>query len=534
MENIAFTEIISFDESKKFKRINETEAVEYFLNCNDDNLKKLFLDKFVIYIEKGLETKEFTNNTMKDLMFIIYYLYDDPFSLLVCFSDLIEEINFNVLKLHTCAVSKNIAASSDERRYFSIMANIIAGTEKSRNSNNSELTVELKNKLIAYRNDVEFMIRKNDFLEEYGKIDDEELKQAFEKYIDEEYHEDGIRRINYGFFDYNFGNQDRYYTYRHAYTYSLKKYGNEKTKKLFKPRGDDLFFKLMLESGKNKIPNLKRAFFTTGLIYGLKLIRHYGDLAHSLGPMIEDYDLRKLFNEASNSLLRDFKGINIDSSEIEKKNIQAIIEEVNFPEFLESNAKSIKYYCSKKGIDISLFNIALGYLKDEALLKQIEEKKQQLSSTRYAVLNSKIDKMIDYIMNGVPMDNETTREFDYLDYKLMTKLEFDDFKKLACDNGNANADIVRAVSIFIGKNKNVRKTNIQSILNAKNIVGYGTDNEHEITDEEKLATIEYLKQHHLVSKNGVIDSKVYNIAIKRYLAGTLFTEEDKDKIKNKS
>ena len=59
------------------------------------------------------------------------------------------------------------------------------------------------------------------------------------------------------------------------------------------------------------------------------------------------------------------------------------------------------------------------------------------------------------------------------------------------------------------------------------------DKEHEITDEEKLATIEYLKQHHLVSKNGVIDSKVYNIAIKRYLAGTLFTEEEKDKIKNK-
>ena len=55
-----------------------------------------------------------------------------------------------------------------------------------------------------------------------------------------------------------------------------------------------------------------------------------------------------------------------------------------------------------------------------------------------------------------------------------------------------------------------------------------------VAEEEKLATIDYLKQHHLVSKNGVIDSKVYNLAIKRYLAGTLFTEEEKDKIKNKS
>ncbi len=271
-----------------------------------------------------------------------------------------------------------------------------------------------------------------------------------------------------------------------------------------------------------------------GNISGFKLIRHYGDLEKKLGIWRKEYDLRELFNEASNSLLRDFEGINIDSSEIEKKNIQAIIDEVNFPEFLKSEDKSIKYYCSKKGIDISLFNIALGYLKDEVLLKQIEERKQQLSSTRYAVLNSKIDKIIYYIMNGVPMDNEKTRKFDYLDYKLMIALEFDDFKKLACDNGNANADIVRAVSRFIGKNKNVRKTNVQAILDAKNIVGYGTENEHEITEEEKLSTIEYLRYHHLVSDKGIIDSKVYNIAIKRYLAGTLFTEEDKDKIKNKS
>ena len=167
------------------------------------------------------------------------------------------------------------------------------------------------------------------------------------------------------------------------------------------------------------------------------------------------------------------------------------------------------------------------------MLKQIEEKKQRLASTRFAIVNSRVDRIVDYMMNGVPLDNNTTREFDYLDYKLMTKLELDEFKKLACDNGNANADIVRAVSRFIGKNKNVRKTNIRSILDAKNIVGYGTENEHEITDEEKLATIDYLKQHYLVSKNGVIDSKVYNLAIKRYLAGTLFTEEEKDKIKNK-
>ena len=212
--------------------------------------------------------------------------------------------------------------------------------------------------------------------------------------------------------------------------------------------------------------------------------------------------------------------------------IDCLIESVDYEEFLRSNCRSIKEYCNSKNISVDLFKKGLSYLKDEVMLKQIEEKKQRLASTRFAIVNSRVDRIVDYMMNGVPLDNNTTREFDYLDYKLMTKLELDEFKKLACDNANAN--IVGAVSRFIRKNKNVRKTNVQSILNAKNIVGYGTDNEHEITDEEKLATIEYLKQHHLVSKNGVIDSKVYNLAIKRYLAGTLFTEEEKDKVKNKS
>ena len=198
-----------------------------------------------------------------------------------------------------------------------------------------------------------------------------------------------------------------------------------------------------------------------------------------------------------------------------------------------SNCRSVEDYCEKKGVSINLFKKGLGYLKDDVMLKQIEGKKKRLAGIRFSIVNNKVDKIVDYLMNGIPMDNETTREFDYLDYKLMTRLEFDDFKRLVCDNGNANADIVRTVSRFIGKNKNVRKTNIRSILDAKSIVGYGTENEHEITDEEKLATIDYLKHHHLVSNTGIVDSKVYNIAIKRYLAGTLFTEEEKEKIKNK-
>lgn len=93
MENREFNKIISFDENTEFERVNEKIAVEYFLNCSDEDLKKVFLDKFDIYIKKGLNSKVYTNNTMQDLMFIIFYLYDDPYSLLVQFNRLVEETN---------------------------------------------------------------------------------------------------------------------------------------------------------------------------------------------------------------------------------------------------------------------------------------------------------------------------------------------------------------------------------------------------------------------------------------------------------
>ena len=192
--------------------------------------------------------------------------------------------------------------------------------------------------------------------------------------------------------------------------------------------------------------------------------------------------------------------------------IQAIIDKVDFHSFVESDCRSIKDYCERKGIDTAVFKKALSYLNDENMLRKIEEKKQELSSTRFAIINSKADRIVDYMIHGVPIDDKETREFDYLDYKIMTNLELDDFRKIV--GKNASPETARVVGKFVGKRKNSRNISISSILESKTIIGYGTDKEHEITEEEKLATIEYLRDNHLISKNGTIDSKIYNIAIK--------------------
>ena len=531
MENIDFNEILSFDENSKFKRINEASAVEYFLTCSDDSIKKSFLDKFAIYVKKGLEERKFTNNNMEDLMFIIYNLYDDPFPLLVNFNQLIEDISSNSCGNYYKVDFSNIDTKKNIKNFFAIIDEIISDVRDFHAYRDFIISRELKKQLTMYRNDIEFAKRKEAFLNRYGDIDKEKLKEAFDYYVSKEYNEYGCKKNSGGFLKgggegYDEKRCNRYEIYRYAYTYSLKTFGDEKTWSLFQLFGSKYTVAILESYDLNDILSVKRGFASSLYNTGT-----YGSSFTIFGTGKYQDVLKELFDKVNCSFKKDFEPI---VAKYKKDEIDCIIEIVDYEGFLTSNCRSVKDYCDSKGISIDLFKKGLSYLEDEVMLKQIEEKKQRLSGTRFAVINSKVDKIVDYMINGVPLDDNTTREFEYLDYKLMTKLELDEFKKLACDNGNANANIVGAVSRFIRKNKNVRKTNIQSILNAKNIVGYGTDNEHEITDEEKLATIDYLKQHYLVSKNGVIDSKVYNLAIKRYLAGTLFDEKYKDKIKNKS
>ena len=529
MENVEFNKIISFDENSKFERINEGRAVEGFLTCGDDTLKKAFLDKFNIYIKKGLNSKAYTNNVMQDLMFIIFYLYDDPYSLLVQFNSLVEETNSSYIHYFDMIKFNNLDKRENQYRYIRTIKEMISDIEISESYSDLSLSRDFKDKLIKYRDDIEFNKRKNSFLNQYGNLNIEELKISFDYYMSKEYMDNGLRRKSWGFLQgFDFDDRcNRYEIYRQAYTYSLKMYGDEKTKELFNCESGSKYTKAICNGIDlndylciKKLIGLDKS--TQYNIYDLSLVLFGSNKYYSC--------LEDLFKKANSSLEKDFEPI---IAKYKKDEIDCIIEIVDYEGFLMSNCRSVEDYCEKKGISINLFKKGLGYLKDDVMLKQIEGKKKRLAGIRFSIVNNKVDKIVDYLMNGIPMDNETTREFDYLDYKLMTRLEFDDFKRLVCDNENANADIVRTVSRFIGKNKNVRKTNIRSILDAKSIVGYGTENEHEITDEEKLATIDYLKHHHLVSNTGIVDSKVYNIAIKRYLAGTLFTEEEKEKIKNK-
>ena len=183
MENREFNKIISFDEKTMFERVNEKNAVEYFLNCSNDDLKKVFLDKFDIYIKKGLNSKVYTNNTMQDLIFIIFYLYDDPYSLLVQFNRLVEETNGCYTDYYYIINFDNLDKKENQYRYIRTIREMISDIQISESYSDLSLSRDFKDKLIKYRDDIEFNKRKNSFLNEYGELDIEELKIDFRNLI---------------------------------------------------------------------------------------------------------------------------------------------------------------------------------------------------------------------------------------------------------------------------------------------------------------------------------------------------------------
>ena len=306
MENIEFNKIISFDENSKFERINEVSAVEYFLTCSDDNLKKSFLDKFNIYIKKGLNSKVYTNNTMQDLMFIIFYLYDDPYSLLVQFNRLVEETNGCYTDYYYIINFDNLDKRENQYRYIRTIREMVSDIEISESYSDLSLSRDFKDKLIKYRDDIEFNKRKNSFLKEYGELDIEELKISFDYYMSKEYMDNGARRKSWGFLQgaYSSDRCNRYEIYRQAYTYSLKMYGDEKTKELFNCESGSKYVKSICNGiDLNDYLSIKKLIgldkTTQCNIYDLSLMLFGSTKYYSC--------LEDLFKKANSSLEKDFE-----------------------------------------------------------------------------------------------------------------------------------------------------------------------------------------------------------------------------------
>ena len=190
-------------------------------------------------------------------------------------------------------------------------------------------------------------------------------------------------------------------------------------------------------------------------------------------------------------------------------------------EYMNSDYDNRIGFCTDRNIDLAYFDKLLGVVEkydydlyDEYKIFVKEKRHKQIKDV---VGNFKT--IVNGIANGVE-ENGKVRSYDLLDYSLATNLNFEDFQTL-CREANLRGDKLRKVRAFVAKNMNVGSKKTKTVLDEKLIIG-----NKEISMEEKEYVLSYLKLHHVA-----FNEKVYMLALRRYLNGTLDIEEQKVKKK---
>ena len=106
-----------------------------------------------------------------------------------CYTDYYYIINFD-----------NLDKRENQYRYIRTIREMVSDIEISESYSDLSLSRDFKDKLIKYRDDIEFNKRKNSFLKEYGELDIEELKISFDYYMSKEYMDNGARRKSWAFY----------------------------------------------------------------------------------------------------------------------------------------------------------------------------------------------------------------------------------------------------------------------------------------------------------------------------------------------
>lgn len=272
----------------------------------------------------------------------------------------------------------------------------------------------------------------------------------------------------------------------------------------------------------------------------IEILKDYDDKIHNLKSIAYDY-------------VRSFRPIEIDTlvdslkSKIDiylnyKKEIKEAqiaeknqLKEIEFlpdairliNKFIEDNINKGEF-CQKNGIDLKYFDDCLYVLEkynDELYLKY-KEKINEQQKNRFAVISENIRKIVECIKKGI-QENDRIRDFDIIDYYLITKLNFYEIERIS--KSILSSEEMRCLKTFITKNKMIKPIDVNQIMNEKNIVGVQTDEKgnliegtgREITVEEKQEVINYLHQNDIP-----INTKTYRVALKRYINNNLFKNDE--------
>jgi hypothetical protein len=181
--------------------------------------------------------------------------------------------------------------------------------------------------------------------------------------------------------------------------------------------------------------------------------------------------------------------------------------------FINSNYKDIASFCSQNRIDENDFAKYTDIVKtyDEALYQKYIEKVEKLRVQRYAILSHIVRNIVTYIIDGIKVNDQNNRAFDLLDYYSLTKLTLKEFSEI-CEN-ICSIDQLRLVKKFTNDNGNNHYIDKEKRFYREKI----TINNREVTIDEKRLIVNYLE-----NQGFPLYDRIYSLAIKRYIKGTLF------------
>ena len=293
--------------------------------------------------------------------------------------------------------------------------------------------------------------------------------------------------------------------------------------KLLKTEDEEEIYNLIESSIQNHIYKEK-----SNHVYNYSYLiakENYKELYNKLQNKLKIY--KKIKDQKQKEiLLKEKETIKINNLEIAKKTINL---------FIESEFTNIEEYCNFNNININTFNFYIDILKEyDQKLYELYESKCTITKQRNFLLLLNIGrKILFYLKNGI-LENDILREFDLLDYYLLTKTDKANLLKILNQYESNN---VYLFINFIKKYKNsklLKEKDIKNILNSKDIINVEFDCNNniipnsgkEITKEEKQLVINFLKENDIP-----ISNYTYDIALKRYLNGNLILDSQ-EKIKN--
>lgn len=201
-------------------------------------------------------------------------------------------------------------------------------------------------------------------------------------------------------------------------------------------------------------------------------------------------------------------------------------------EFLDDvESDSIVMFCEVHNIDRDVFSnyVAIVKEKDLDLFNLYDNKVKTLQSQRYAVIIEKVNLIINYLKNGVE-EYGVTRQFDLIDYYMITSISLSQILKLSKDF--LSKDNLLLLKKFINQNISGEKNNpsiIKQIMSEKVIINYEKDKnglpipgtEELFSNDEKERLIKFLKNNNIP-----INLKTYNLVFRRYRNGLLDIEKN--------